>query len=382
MTSRPPAHPASYRPVWAEVDLDAIRTNIRTLRAHVEPASVLAVVKADGYGHGAVAVGRAALDAGATCLGVALVEEGVALREAGIEGPILVLSEPVPDAATCVVEHWLTPVVYTTLGIEALAKAVVETGVGKSLPVHLKVDTGMHRVGAATRDASVLAQQVVEHDELSLEGVCTHFAVADEPDNPYTDLQLAKFDDVLAALRALGVRPEIVHTANTAAALVFPESRRDLVRAGIGIYGVAPGPALADIVPLRPALTVKARVSHVKTLAAGSRVSYGLRYTLPADARIATVPIGYGDGVPRNLAHVGGEVLVHGRRCPIAGTVTMDQLMVDVGDLPVEPGDEVVLLGDQGSARIGASEWADRLGTIAYEIVCGIGPRVPRTYIS
>jgi alanine racemase len=288
----------------------------------------------------------------------------------------------VPDAATCVVEQGLTPVVYTPLGIEALAKAVVELGFGKPLPVHLKVDTGMHRVGAATRDAAVLAQQVVEHDELRLEGVCTHFAVADEPDNPYTETQLKKFDEVLAALRALGLRPDVVHTANTAAALAFPSSRRDLVRAGIGIYGVAPGPALADIVPLRPALTVKARVSHVKTLAAGSRVSYGLRYTLPADARIATVPIGYGDGVPRNLAHVGGEVLVHGRRCPIAGTVTMDQLMVDVGDLPAKRGDEVVLLGEQGNLRITASEWAERLGTIAYEIVCGIGPRVPRTYLS
>jgi alanine racemase len=372
----------SYRPVWAEVDLDAVRANVRALRAFVAPSALLAVVKADGYGHGAIATGRAALDAGATWLGVALVEEGVQLREAGIEAPVLVLSEPVPDAATCVVEHRLTPVVYTSPGIEALAKAVVVTGLGEPLGVHLKVDTGMHRVGASTRDALLLAQQVTEHGELRLEGVCTHFAVADEPDNPYTDAQLRAFDDVLVELRKAGIRPSLVHTANTAAAIAYPQSRRDLVRAGIGIYGIAPAPALDGRVELQPALSVKARVSHVKHLTAGSQVSYGLRYTLPADARLATVPIGYGDGVPRNLAHNGGEVLVHGRRCRIAGTVTMDQLMVDVGDLPVERGDEVVLLGTQGEATITAAEWAERLGTIAYEIVCGIGPRVPRSYVA
>jgi alanine racemase len=371
----------SFRPVWAEVDLDAIRANVAALRAMVAPASVLAVVKADGYGHGAAPVGRAALEAGATWLGVALVEEGVALREAGVDAPVLVLSEPVPDAAACVVANRLTPVAYTSTGIEALAKAVAARGLGEPLAVHLKVDTGMHRVGAAVRDAAVLAQQIVDHSELRLEGVCTHFAVADEPDNPYTNAQLAMFDAVIAQLRELGIRPAMVHSANTAAALALPASRYDIVRAGIGVYGIAPVPALAGIVPLRPALAVKARVSHVKTLPAGSQVSYGLRYTLPADARIATVPIGYGDGVPRNLAHVGGEVLVRGRRRPIAGTVTMDQLMVDVGDLPVERGDEVVLLGCQGNDEITAAEWADRLGTIPYEIVCGIGPRVPREYV-
>jgi alanine racemase len=370
----------SYRPVWAEIDLGAIRDNVRALRAAVAPASLLAVVKADGYGHGAVEVGRAALDAGATWLGVALVEEGVALREAGIDAPVLVLSEPVPDAAACVVKHRLTPVVYSALGIESLAKAAVVAGAGEALPVHLKVDTGMHRVGAATHEAVALAEHVRDHGELRLEGVCTHFAVADEPDNPYTGAQLERFDAVLRELRAAGVRPALVHAANTAGALAFAASRRDLVRIGIGIYGIAPAPALEGTVPLRPALSVKARVSHVKHLGAGSRVSYGLRYTLPADARIATVPIGYGDGVPRNLAHHGAEVLVRGQRCRIAGTVTMDQLMVDVGDLPVERGDEVVLLGTQDAETITAAEWAARLGTIPYEIVCGIGPRVPREY--
>jgi alanine racemase len=370
-----------FRPVWAEVDLDAIRANVTTLRRTVAPATLLAVVKADAYGHGAVPVGRAALEAGATALGVALVEEGVQLRDAGITAPVLVLSEPVPDAAAGVVAHRLTPVVYTPLGIEALAKAVVETGTGEPLAVHLKVDTGMHRVGASPRDAIALARQVTQHGELRLEGICTHFAVADEPGDPYTRQQLAAFDAVLASLSELGIEPPVVHTANTAAALAFPESRRDMVRIGIGLYGLPPSPALAGAVALRPAFAVKAHVSHVKVLPAGSRLSYGLRYTLATDATVATVPVGYCDGVPRNLAHAGGEVLVHGRRCPIAGTVTMDQMMVDVGGLPVTRGDEVVLLGRQGDAEITATEWAERLGTIGYEIVCGIGPRVPREYL-
>jgi alanine racemase len=366
--------------VWAEIDCSAVQGNVRALRDTVAPARLLAVVKADGYGHGAVEVGRAALAAGAAALGVALVEEGVQLRDAGIDAPILVLSEPVPDAAACVVSHRLTPVVYTPVGIEALAKAVAGSGHGEPFGVHLKVDTGMHRVGAAVRDAAALVQLVQAHRELELEGVCTHLAVADEIGNPYNDAQLDQFDAVLAQLGELGVHPKVVHAANTAAAITLPRSRYDMVRAGIGIYGVPPAPELDGRVPLQPAMAVKARVSYVKSLPSGARLSYGLRYELPHDARIATVPIGYGDGVPRNLSHVCGEVLVHGRRCPIAGTVTMDQLMVDVGDLPVERDDEVVLIGRQGDAEITAAEWAQRLGTIGYEIVCGIGPRVPRRY--
>jgi alanine racemase len=371
----------SFRPVWAEIDCSAVGENVRMLRETVAPARLLAVVKADGYGHGAVEVGRAALAAGATALGVALVEEGVTLREAGIDAPILVLSEPVPDAAACVVAHRLTPVVYTPLAIEALAKVVAAAGDGKALAVHVKVDTGMHRVGVSVRDAATIARCVLDHAELRLEGVCTHLAVADEVANPYSDAQLDQFDALLVQLRAAGVRPAVVHAANTAAAIAFPRSRYDIVRAGIGIYGIPPAPELDGRVALRPAMAVKAQVSYVKSLPRGERLSYGLRYELPHDARIATVPIGYGDGVPRNLAHGGGEVLVRGRRCPIAGTVTMDQLMVDVGDLPVERGDEIVLIGRQGDAEITATEWAQRLGTIAYEIVCGIGPRVPRRYV-
>ena len=233
------------RPVWAEVDLAALRFNVAELCRIVAPARVLAVVKADGYGHGAVATGRAAVEAGAAMLGVALVEEGVELREAGIDAPILVLSEPVAAAATTVVAAGLTPAVYTAAGIEALAKAVVERDAAP-LPVHLKVDTGMHRVGAAPEAAHALADLVDAHRELRLEGLWTHLAVADEPDNLYTAEQLRQFEAVRAELAEHGHRPDILHAANTAGALAFPGARYDLVRPGIGIYGIPPVPELAS----------------------------------------------------------------------------------------------------------------------------------------
>jgi alanine racemase len=372
----------AFRPVWAEIDLDAVRANVRALRAVSAPAELLAVVKAEGYGHGAVPVARAALEGGATGLGVALVEEGIELRAEGIDAPILVLSEPVPEAASSVVAHRLTPVVYTLAGVDALAKAVADHGEHDPLAVHLKIDTGMHRVGCRVEDAVELAAQVVDRHELRLAGVCTHLAVADEPGNEYTAEQLARFDAVLDAMRSGGIPTGTVHASNTAGAIEWPAARYDMVRVGIGVYGIAPSDELEGRVPLRPALSLKARVSHVKTVPAGARLSYGLRYETAGATSIATVPIGYADGVPRELALRGGEAIVRGRRCPMAGTVTMDQLMLDVGDLPVEVGDEVVLLGRQGDEEITAASWARAMGTIAYTIVCGIGPRVPRAYLS
>jgi alanine racemase len=369
----------AFRPVWAEIDLEAVRANVRAWSALVAPAAVCAVVKADGYGHGAVAAGRAAIEAGAGCLAVALVEEGVQLREAGIDAPVLVLSEPVPAAAETVIAHRLTPVVYTATGIDALAKAVSVQG-GDRIDVHLKVDTGMHRVGCDPADAIELAAHVANRPELRLAGVCTHFAVADEPGNPYTDVQRRTFERVLEQIRSHGLPTGVVHACNTAAAIAVPDARYDMVRIGIGIYGLAPAPALTGAVDLVPAMAVKARVSYVQSLPAGARLSYGLRYETSKATRVATVPIGYADGVPRELSHRGGGVLIGGRRYPIAGTVTMDQLMVDVGDQAVEVGDEVVLIGNQGGVRITADEWAERMRTIAYTVVCGVGPRVPRRY--
>ncbi|MFN8026407.1 MAG: alanine racemase [Acidimicrobiia bacterium] len=373
---------AATRSVWSEIDLDAVRANVTTLRTLAAPAEFLAVVKANAYGHGAVPVARAALEAGAGWLGVARVEEGVQLRDAGIDARIMLLSEPAPAAVPDVVAHDITPVVYTEAGIDALAKGVVDSGRTRPLPVHLKVDTGMHRVGCTPADAVALARLVAGRDELELTGVCTHLAVADEPDDSYTPEQLDRFEAVLAALDDAGLLPPLVHAANSAGMLVHPRAHHTLVRVGIAMYGLPPAPALhghRDVV-LHPVMSLRARVTMVKELPAGARVSYGLRYELDRPSRIATVPAGYADGVPRNLGLQGGEVLIGGQRLPIAGVVTMDQLLVDVGDAPVEAGDEVVLIGRQGSEEITATEWAQHLGTINYEIVTGIGARVPRTY--
>jgi len=368
-----------FRPAWVTVDLDAIRDNVRGLVALAAPAGVLATVKADAYGHGAVPVARAALDAGATWLGVAFVEEGVELREAGIDAPILLLSEPPPAAAATVVAHRLTPFVYTEAGIDALAAAAAEAGT--PLAVHLKVDTGMHRVGCAPADAVPLAERIAGHGLLVFEGLATHLAVADEAGHTYTDAQLDAFDAVVAAVTAAVGRPPMLHAANSAGALAYPRARFDLVRVGITMYGIAPAPEIADAVALRPALSLHARVSFVKNLPAGERVSYGLRYELVQPSRIVTVPVGYADGVPRGLGATGGAVLVGGRRCPIAGTVTMDQLLVDVGDDDVQVDDDVVLLGTQGGEVIDAQEWADRLDTIPYEVVTRLGGRLPRHHV-
>lgn len=365
------------RAARAEVDLSAVAQNVRTLAAMVHPAEICAVVKADGYGHGAIAVSEAALAAGASWLGVALVEEGAVLRKAGIDAPILLLSQPRVQDVAIGVQYDLRLTTYTTEGIDALAAAGRS---GATVRAHLKVDTGMNRVGARPSDALRLAKEIARLDTVQLEAVYTHCAVADEPANSFTDTQLDRFDEVLAELDAAGLRPPMTHAANSAAAIAHPRSRFDMVRVGIGVYGITPAPELAGRVDLRPAMALAAEVSMVKRVGAGEGVSYGLRHHFAEDTNVATVPIGYADGVPRVLALRGGEVLVGGVRRRMVGVVTMDQLMVDVGDADVAVGDEVVLIGRQGDEEILADEWAARMDTIAYEVVCGIGPRVPRHY--
>jgi alanine racemase len=369
----------SLRPVWAEVDLDAIRRNAAALTQLVAPAEMCAVVKAYGYGHGPVRVAEAALSGGATWLGVALVEEGMALRRAGITERVLMLSEPAPGAWDAVVAARLTPAVYTRAAVAHAAKAVAAYGTGP-LPVHVKVDTGMHRVGADPEEALLVAKAVASAPELVLEGMWTHFAVADEPDDPFTAAQIDLLGDVVARARAAGLAPRVLHACNSAGAMTRPEGRLDLVRCGIALYGLAPALGLERAVALHPAMSLRARVSFVKRIAAGERVSYGLRYRVDRPTVLATVPIGYADGVPRRLSAMGGQVLIRGRRRPMAGTITMDQLLVDCDDEAVEAGDEVVLIGEQGGESISAWDWAERLDTIAYEVVTGIGPRVPRVY--
>ena len=372
----------ALRPAWAEVDRAAIRHNTRLLVERVAPAQVCAVVKAHGYGHGPVQVAEAALRAGATWLGVALVEEGAHLRAAGqFTEPILLLSEPPSPQMDDVVAHGLTPTLYTPAAVDAAAKAVAASARREPLPVHVKVDSGMHRVGATPEAAVRLALAVHDSPELHLEGLWTHLAVADEPDHPFTTTQVQRFDAVVEELAAHGVRPQLLHAANSAAALTRPDARYDMVRCGIALYGLIPSPQLGGVADLHPALALKARVALVKRVDAGEAVSYGLRYRLDKVSYVVTVPIGYADGVPRRLGAVGGEVLIGGRRRPIAGTVTMDQITVDCGDNDtVVAGDEVVLLGRQGDEEISAWDWATRLDTIAYEIVSGISRRVPLDY--
>ena len=370
------------RPVRADVDLDAVTANVESLRALVQPALFCAVVKADGYGHGAVPVARAALAGGADLLGVALVDEGAELRDAAITAPVLVLSQASPDELDDLVAHDLDATTYTTTGVHGLGQAARRAGRHAHRPVrvHLKVDTGMHRVGAQPEEAVALARAIAADPGLHLASVFTHCAVADEPDNAFTGEQLRRYRAVLHELTAAGIDVPLRHAANTAAAIAHPDARFDLVRCGIGIYGIDPSPELAGRAVLQPVMSLRARVSHVKRVAAGEGVSYGLRYRPERETTIATVPLGYADGVPRRLSSTGGEVLVGGRLCPIAGTITMDQFLVDCGDDRVAVGDDVVLFGQQGDVRLGVEDWAERLGTIGYEIICGIGTRVPRCY--
>jgi alanine racemase len=363
---------------WVDVDLGAVARNVERLREIVGPAAVCAVVKADGYGHGAVPVARAAVDAGAEWLAVAHVPEGEALRAAGIDAPILVLSEPGPAAMAQVVAADLRVTLYTHAGIEAASLAAEQAGT--TMRAHLKVDTGMRRVGADPVDAVARAKEIVASPGLDLEGVWTHLAVADEPEHPFTVEQLRRYHDVLDELAAAGVEPAVRHAANSAGAIAHPDARFDLVRCGIAVYGIDPSPELAGLADLSPAMTLRSAVSFVKQVGAGEGVSYGLRHRFDRDTTVATVPIGYADGVRRQLSATGGEVLIRGRRCRIVGNVTMDQIMVDCGDDGVAVGDDVVLIGCQGDQEIPAAEWAERLDTIAYEVVCGIGARVERRW--
>lgn len=368
---------------WAEavVDLDAVAHNVRLIASRAAPADVWAVVKADAYGHGAVPVAGAALRAGAKGLCVALVDEGLHLRRAGISAPILVLSpQPHYDVDRAVAAS-LTVTVHSTEQVHEVADSARRHGV-EQVPVQVKVDTGMHRVGATPAEAHEVVRSVVDHAPLlSWDGLFSHLACADDPHHELTPRQLARFADLLARLEADGFTGARRHVANSAGALAWPAAAYDLVRAGIALYGIEPGPGVADHCrELRPAMTLRAKVSMVKTVPAGVGVSYGWRNVLERDTVVATVPLGYADGVPRRLSSTGGEVLIGGVRRGILGVITMDQFMVDCGDGDVAVGDEVVLLGRQGTEEIRAQEWAERLGTIPYEIVCGVSARVPRRW--
>lgn len=380
------------RPAWVEIDLAAVRHNARALAAIAAPSRLCAVVKADAYGHSAVPVAKAALAGGASELAVALVDEGIELREAGVTAPILVLSEPAADAIEDAIANRLVVTLYTSGGVSAARVAARRLGV--QAPVEVKVDTGMHRVGADPADVPGIVSQIAAVPELEYHGLWTHFAVADEVDDDFTEEQVVRFEEVRAALDGAGLpRAGRFHAANSAGLIAWPASRYDMARTGISLYGYSPSAGVTPLLeaelarvgaePLQPVMSWKARVTMTRRYSAGERVSYGRVTPLPEDALVATVPLGYADGVVRGYHPAGGEVLIRGGRHRLAGTVTMDQLLVDCGpDSEVTEGDEVVLIGRQGEHRITAEEWGDRLGTVSYEIVTRVGLRVPRVFVN
>lgn len=362
------------RPTVAEIDLGALQANVRSLKEHIgERCQLLAVVKANAYGHGATAVARAALQAGARRLGVACPDEGAELRLAGIEAPILVLGYTAPGEAEKAVRHGLTPTVNSPEHAAAVASA--SRRLGLVTPVHLKVETGMNRFGLDRTGLMALARAIEKTPELRLEGAYTHFACADECDKGFTWQQ---FEEFMAATKDLDL--EIRHVANSAATLDLPETHLDMVRTGIAMYGVYPSDAVSRSVPLRPVLSLRSRVARVRKVAECETVSYGRTWSAPCPCRVALVPCGYADGLPRLLSNR-GAMLLGGLRVPIVGRVCMDLSMVDVTAAgEVNEGDEIVILGKQGEKAISVEEIAGHAGTISYEVLCGVSRRVPRIY--
>ena len=375
------------RPAWAEISASALAHNVRVLKEIVGDAKFCAVVKANGYGHGALLAATGALEGGADSLAVAIVDEGIELRDAGVTAPILLLAEIPPETIADALAHGLT----LTVGSVAGAKAAVETAqeLGGVHRVHVKVDTGMHRAGVAPGQVDEVVDILLASPAIDLEGLYTHFSVADgssADDRAFTREQIRRFDEVVTHLEVRGVSPRVLHSANSAGALGYPEARKSMVRVGLAMYGYLPEGWLCGALEeknekLRPALTLRAQVVAVRRVAAGERPSYGRRRALVRESTIVTVPFGYADGYPRRLFEAGAEVLINGKRYPLAGVVTMDQLLIDVGDDNVALGDDVVLLGAQGHDEITGDEWATRANTITWEILCGMSARVARVLV-
>ncbi len=368
----------TVRPTHAQIDLSAISDNVAAIAAHVAPAAVMPVVKANAYGHGLVEVGRHLQAAGVTWLGVAYVEEGVALRRAGVEVPILVLGGSASSQAPTFLRHRLTPSVSSVVKLRLFAEAA--EAAGRHLDVHLQVDTGMERLGVHWYSAEPFVDEAHRNPHVRVEGVWSHLANGDAADLSHARTQLARFEEVCDLVAARSVEMPIRHLANSGGVLQLPETHLDLVRPGIMIYGVLPDPGVRRTVEVRPAMRWVSQVVYVKTVRAGSPVSYGSTWAPSEATRIVTVPVGYGDGYLR-LNSNRSEVLIGGRRHPVVGRVCMDQLMVDVGDAPVSVGDEVVLVGAQGDERITAEELGAHAETIGYEVLTNVNDRVPRRYV-
>lgn len=365
------------RSAWVAVDLDAIEHNVRLLRRRAAGRLFFAVVKADGYGHGAVAVARAALTAGAESLAVYTCDEGVLLRRAGVPAPILVMGYLQPSEARALVQHDLTATVVSMQQALALGAAAQEAG--RRVPVHLKTDTGMGRAGVEPGMVAALAQRIAALAPLDLEGLYTHLATADDADQTYARQQVATFRWVLDELGRAGLGVRLRHAANSAATLALPEAHFDAVRCGIAIYGLQPSSACGDAA-LRPALSLRASVVRLFVLQPSQSAGYGRTFVAQRPTHLALATVGYGDGLSRALSNR-GQALVRGRHVPVVGRISMDQCALDVTDVPeVTLGDEAVFIGRQGEAEISADEVATLLGTINYEVVTALAPRLPRLY--
>ena len=367
----------SQRPTRILVDLDAIGHNVAAIRGRVG-VPVMGIVKANAYGHGLVPVALHLQAQGVDQLGVAFLEEGLALRQAGVRVPILVLGGLFGPQLTGFLEHDLEITVSSIAKLRQVEAAAEE--LGRKAVVHLKVDTGMERIGVHSYSCAPFIEAAVASRRVTVKGVYSHLACADDPASPMTALQVERFAEACAHFERLGVPMPLRHLANSGGVLHFPETWLDLVRPGIALYGVQPDPASARPLALRPALSLVSQVVYFKVVRAGSPVSYGATWAPATDTRVVTVPVGYGDGWPRALSSR-GEVLVGGRRRPIAGRVCMDQFMVDIGQDSAFNEDEVVLVGRQGGEAIGVEAVAEAAGTIPYEILTGLNERIPRIYL-
>ncbi|MDJ0775583.1 MAG: alanine racemase [Mastigocoleus sp. MO_167.B18] len=368
---------------WVEIDLAALSHNVQQLRQLIpKHTDLMAVVKADAYGHGAVTVAQTALKSGANWLGVATVPEGIELREAGINTPILILGATHTLEQIHAIAYWkLQPTICSPKQALVFSETLGSIDYSSSIPVHIKLDTGMSRLGTNWELAGNFVQLVQSLPYLKIASVYSHLATADSVDSRVMHLQHQRYERAIAQIKQTGIERPRLHLANSAATLREPNLHYDMVRVGLAIYGLYPATYLQEKIDLQPVLQVKARVTQVKTIPEGTGVSYGYQFIAPRELRIAVVGIGYADGVPRNLSNK-MQVLVRGKRVEQIGAITMDQLIIDISDVPhIQEGEIVTLLGQQGKEKISADEWANQLNTISWEIVCGFKHRLPRVAV-
>ncbi|RDW15736.1 alanine racemase [Oceanobacillus arenosus] len=370
----------SYRDTWVEVSLDKIIDNVTTFKNYIHnDVKLMAVVKADGYGHGAVEVAKAALEAGADYLAVAFLDEAIQLRQAEVTSPILVLGYTKSSAVETAIKHNISLTVFTPDIIEKII-AVAEDR-KQQVHVHMKIDSGMNRIGINNKEDALALAQSITSEYVQLEGVFTHFADADSIDPTYTEQQFKKFTEIVAYLEQHRITIPIKHCCNSAATIAFPEMHLDMVRVGISLYGLYPSEHLHEKITLKQAMSFKTKAIFIKNVAAGQPISYGCTFAPTEESTIATIPVGYADGLSRSLSSK-GEMTIRGERAPIVGRICMDQTMLDVTALePINQDDTITIFGDPSEGYISLAEVAEQMNTIHYETACLIGKRVPRVYI-